>query len=314
MAKKNFYAVKVGRRIGILKTWEECLESVSAYPNAKYKGFSTREEAEAYLNDTKIETKQNSEFIKSINESEDDNKIYYAVKNGRKIGLFTTWEECKQQINGYSGADYKKIQGKIAALRYINPNIVIKKKISEKKRSHKKDGITKKGYDVKAIRSKADVKCSKTFIDPKELYCEYEFIAFVDGSYDKDTKTYGAGVVVLDKNGSYNTYSKAGHDEWDQWNIVGELEATKLAISKAKELGTKDVAIYHDLKNIALWASGEWQAKNKYTQEYVRFVEEASKEMNIYFIKVKGHSDECIYNDLADEAAKNAIKEYGKYN
>ena len=84
MAKKNFYAVKVGRRIGILKTWEECLESVSAYPNAKYKGFSTREEAEAYLNDTKIETKQNSEFIKSINESEDDNKIYYAVKNGRK--------------------------------------------------------------------------------------------------------------------------------------------------------------------------------------------------------------------------------------
>lgn len=27
----------------------------------------------------------------------------------------------------------------------------------------------------------------------------------------------------------------SGHDEWDQWNIVGELEATKIAITKAKE-------------------------------------------------------------------------------
>lgn len=307
MAKKNFYAVKVGRKIGILKTWEECLESVSAYPNAEFKGFSNREQAEAYLNDSKIMIKENSDFIKSVDESEDDRKVYYVVKKGRKIGLYTNWEQCKQQINGYSGADYKKIQGKIAALNYINPNIVVKKKKSRKNGINKNNGTIKKGYDVKAIRSKADVKCSKTFIDPKEIEGKYEFIAFVDGSYDKDTKTYGAGVVVLGKDDSYNTYSKAGHDKWDQWNIVGELEATKLAIIKAKELGAKDVAIYHDLKNIALWASGEWQAKNKYTQEYIRFVEEASKEMNIYFIKVKGHSDECIYNDVADEVAKGAI-------
>ena len=107
-------------------------------------------------------------------------------------------------------------------------------------------------------------------------------------------------------NDLYDTYSESGHDEWDQWNIVGELEATKLAIRKAREEGVKNVAIYHDLKNISLWATGEWKAKNQYTQEYVRFIEEASKEMNIYFIKVKGHSDN-FYNDLADEAAKEAI-------
>lgn len=210
MAKKNFYAVKVGRKIGILKTWEECLESVSAYPNAKFKGFSTREQAEAYLNNSKMKTEQNSEYIKSVDESEDDNKVYYVVKSGREIGLFDNWEECKQQINGYSGADYKKIQGKIAALRYINPNIVIKKKKSSKNRINGNNRTMKRGYDVKAIRSKAGVKSSKTFIDPKEIEGKYEFIAFVDGSYDKGTKRYGAGVVVLDNNGSYNTYSKAG--------------------------------------------------------------------------------------------------------
>ena len=34
-------------------------------------------------------------------------KKIYAVKNGRNIGLFNTWEECEAQIKGYSGALYK---------------------------------------------------------------------------------------------------------------------------------------------------------------------------------------------------------------
>ena len=32
---------------------------------------------------------------------------YYAVKVGRQPGIYTTWEECKSQVNGYSGAIYK---------------------------------------------------------------------------------------------------------------------------------------------------------------------------------------------------------------
>ena len=305
MSKKNFYAVKAGRKTGIFTKWSECLESVSGYPRAQYKGFATKEDAEAYMNDSIIREKAVADVVKSIHESEDDKLIYYAVKNGRKNGLYSTWEECKEQINGYSGAEYKKVQGKIAALKYINPDLIVK---SDKKASSrtKSKTVVKKGYDVKPMKSTANVKRADTFIDPKVIKEEYEFIAFVDGSYDRFTKTYGSGVIVLRDNDLYDTYSESGHDEWDQWNIVGELEATKLAIRKAREEGVKNVAIYHDLKNISLWATGEWKAKNQYTQEYVRFIEEASKEMNIYFIKVKGHSDN-FYNDLADEAAKEAI-------
>ena len=39
-----------------------------------------------------------------------------------------------------------------------------------------------------------------------------------------------------------------------------------------------------------------------------------SEEMNICFVKVKAHSNESIFNDLADEAAKKAILEYVKQN
>ncbi len=305
MSKKKFYAVKVGRKTGIFTTWAECLASVSGYSKAKFKGFETKEDAEAYMNNLTVKKKKVKDIIKSIHESEDDKTIYYAVKEGRKIGLYSTWEECKEQINGYSGAEYKKVKGKIAALKYINPNLIVK---SDKKASSKTKSktVVKKGYDVKPIKSTAKVKRTGEFIDPKVIKEKYEFVAFVDGSYDRFTKTYGSGVIVLRDNDLYDTYSKSGYDKWDQWNIVGELEATKLAIKKAREEGAKNIAIYHDLKNISLWAAGEWKAKNEYTQEYVRFIEKASKELNIYFIKVKGHSDD-FYNDLADEAAKKAI-------
>lgn len=48
MAKK-FYAVKAGRTPGIYGTWDECKSMVHGYKGAEYKSFSTREEAERFL-------------------------------------------------------------------------------------------------------------------------------------------------------------------------------------------------------------------------------------------------------------------------
>ena len=135
-------------------------------------------------------------------------------------------------------------------------------------------------------------------------------IAFVDGSYDRASKKFGSGIAVIDiQKDSIEEHKKAGDDKWNQWNIVGEIEAAKYAIKLAYDRGLKNICIYHDLKNISLWAAGTWQAKNEYTQSYVRFIEEYSKDLEITFVKVKGHS--CNkYNDLADRLAKEAIKEH----
>jgi len=37
-------------------------------------------------------------------------KKYYAVVKGRKTGIFSTWQECKEQITGFSGALYKSFK------------------------------------------------------------------------------------------------------------------------------------------------------------------------------------------------------------
>ncbi len=46
-------------------------------------------------------------------------KKYYAVKNGKKIGIYESWEECKEQVSGFSGAIYKSFQNREDALAFI---------------------------------------------------------------------------------------------------------------------------------------------------------------------------------------------------
>ena len=58
MAKKKFYAVKVGKIPGIYSTWNECEAQVKGVSGAKYKSFATLKEAEEFL--TKEEVQEDS--------------------------------------------------------------------------------------------------------------------------------------------------------------------------------------------------------------------------------------------------------------
>ncbi len=49
MAKKKFYAVANGRKQGIYTSWPEAESQVKGYAGAKYKGFISRSDAEAWM-------------------------------------------------------------------------------------------------------------------------------------------------------------------------------------------------------------------------------------------------------------------------
>ncbi len=49
MTKKKFYAVAAGLKPGIYDTWPEAQKQVTGYAGAKFKGFTDRTEAEAWL-------------------------------------------------------------------------------------------------------------------------------------------------------------------------------------------------------------------------------------------------------------------------
>jgi len=44
---------------------------------------------------------------------------YYAVRNGRIPGIYRTWAECKEQVDGYSGAEYKSFTEESDALEFM---------------------------------------------------------------------------------------------------------------------------------------------------------------------------------------------------
>lgn len=46
---KSFYGVRKGNHIGIFSSWTDCQKAILGFSGAEFKGFNTREEAEAYI-------------------------------------------------------------------------------------------------------------------------------------------------------------------------------------------------------------------------------------------------------------------------
>ena len=53
---------------------------------------------------------------------------YYAVKNGRKKGIFLTWDECKESVDGYPSAIFKSFKTKEDAEAYLGLRTAAKTK------------------------------------------------------------------------------------------------------------------------------------------------------------------------------------------
>ncbi len=47
-------------------------------------------------------------------------KKYYAVRKGKKTGIFNSWEECKEQIMGFSNAEFKGFMSLSDAENFLN--------------------------------------------------------------------------------------------------------------------------------------------------------------------------------------------------
>ena len=67
---------------------------------------------------------------------------YYAVRRGKKPGIYLTWPECKAQVDGFAGARYKSFPDKAQAQAFLDGQD------SYTKKSTPKSSTTKKSLDV----------------------------------------------------------------------------------------------------------------------------------------------------------------------
>lgn len=210
---------------------------------------------------------------------------YYAVRNGREIGIFTSWPKCKSLVDHYRNAEYKSFKTYEAAEKwYLGDEFEEIEKEKRAKEIEENDFIEK-------MRHSNITK------------------AYVDGSFDKNRNRYSCGVVLIQNKEVVFKFSK-GYDDPENAkfrNVSGELMGAMAAIQYCLDNKIPELCIYHDYSGISEWANGKWSANKSITKQYKNMVIRARKKMVIHFVKVKAHTG-IYYNELADRLAKEALR------
>ena len=147
---------------------------------------------------------------------------YYAVKNGRKKGIFLTWDECKESVDGYPSATFKSFKTKEDA----EADLGLRTAAKTKPKVEVQEAVTETVAEAKA----AEPAKESVHTDNNKKTA----VAYVDGSYNKTANIYGSGVVFM-YDGKIEKIAKTGADPvmLKMWNVAGEVEASMIAIQKA---------------------------------------------------------------------------------
>ncbi len=176
--------------------------------------------------------------------------MYYAVKNGRKTGIFESWEECSAQIKGFSGALFKKFKNYNDALLFMENSKTV-------------DNVVE---DLKGLH------------------------AYIDGSFSQTKQETGYGVVIILDEEVIHTIKGSSKKYVEMRNVAGELFAASIAVKWAVDKGYKEITLHHDYSGIAAWAENKWKTKQEGTINYKNYMDSLKDKIKVNFIKVKGHS------------------------
>ena len=73
--QQTFYAVGVGRNVGVYQTWEECQKQVDGYSNSRFKSFKNQDDAIAFVNQYNQDQNQAQRQVEADdNDSKEDKK------------------------------------------------------------------------------------------------------------------------------------------------------------------------------------------------------------------------------------------------
>ena len=195
---------------------------------------------------------------------------FYAVKNGRRVGIFNTWEECQEQVSGYSGAEFKSFKSLNDAKEYLGINEQLSL------------------FDDTA----EDINIA---------------VAYTDGSYNAATTEFSYGAVIF-VNGEEKHLSKKFLDPElsSMRNVAGEIKGAEAVMRFCIENNITELDLYYDYEGVEKWCTGEWKTNKTGTIAYKQFYDSIKDRLTVSFNKVKGHSGDR-YNDLADKLAKEAL-------
>ena len=190
---------------------------------------------------------------------------YYVVRVGKRPGIYDTWVECKEQVEGFEGAEYKSFSNYLDATHYF--------------------------YENQIVETKVNVTGPVAYVDGsyKEETDEYSFgvVFLIDGQEFHFKKSFPSDELSSMR------------------NVAGEIKAAGFIILYCLNRGIKKLTIYHDYEGISKWYQNEWKANLFGTKKYQEFANEVRGQIDVNFIKVKSHSNNHyndLADKLAKEA------------
>lgn len=197
-------------------------------------------------------------------------KKFYAVRKGKTPGIYENWDQCREQVQGYSGAEYKKFNTETEAKEFM-------------------------GLETKDLYNEFNELPEDTLI------------AYVDGSFDSSNGSYSYGAVVISSKGTQEFGERFPKDKYSEHrNVIGEIRGSVFAMNLAVKNGYKNLVLHYDYEGIEKWATGAWKRNKEATILYHEYFKSIKDKLNVEFVKVKAHSGDK-YNEMADKLAKEAV-------
>lgn len=196
-------------------------------------------------------------------------KKFYAVKRGRKTGLFTVWAECAAQVKGFQGAVYKGFMTEEEARAWLG------------------------GADARTEQPRAAAEMAAPSAP------DADYIIHTDGSCLRNPGGAGGWAAVIETTATGAVEEKSGGDP-ETTNNRMELTAALMALSAVPE-GAR-VALYTDsqyLKNaftkfwLPAWKKRGWKKADGepvLNQDLWVQLDAAFAARQVQFHWVKGHA------------------------
>ncbi|HKM20606.1 MAG TPA: ribonuclease H family protein [Lachnospiraceae bacterium] len=177
-------------------------------------------------------------------------KKIYAVRKGKSVGIFETWEACKSSVDGYPEAEYKSFPTLEEAKAYLS------------------------GNELK-------VECA-----PGQViaYVDGSYDEAI-GFYAFGCVMLTPSGEIVRKSGNGNNPESVALR-----NVTGEMLGAMFAVQWCEVNEYTAIQICYDYTGIEMWATGAWKAKNNLTQKYAAFMKDKQKKLDISFRKIAAHT------------------------
>lgn len=162
-----------------------------------------------------------------------------------------------------------------------------------------------KGAIYKSFKTEKEALAFMGEIKEEKDDASYDVVAYVDGSYRHEDKSYSYGVSMAWAGGKWEDSCRFTGEMAAMRNVAGEILGATVAMKKALELGFSTMKLCYDYAGIEHWAKGEWKCNKKGTIDYKAFYDSVKDRLAVTFVKIEAHTG-VEGNERADALAKEA--------